>query len=89
MVREAQTDTAKRVSPAAWLLIAAMRLYQVTLGPHLGGHCRFMPTCSAYAIEALQCRGAVAGSWLTLRRLLRCHPFGGAGYDPVPEEKRN
>lgn len=61
-----------------------VRLYQMTLGPFLGGHCRFYPTCSAYSIEALQTHGALRGSWLTIRRLLRCHPFGGHGIDPVP-----
>ena len=61
-----------------------VRLYQVTLGFFMGGHCRFHPTCSEYSIEALRVHGALRGSWLTLRRLLRCQPFGGAGYDPVP-----
>jgi putative membrane protein insertion efficiency factor len=71
------------VSPWAWPLIFGVRMYQAILGPALGGHCRFVPTCSEYAIEALRRRGALGGSWLTLRRLLRCHPFGGAGFDPV------
>ncbi len=68
---------------AARPLMIAVRLYQASLGPFLGGHCRFSPTCSEYAIEALRTHGAVAGSWLALRRLLRCHPLGGGGYDPV------
>ncbi len=72
------------MSPAARLLIVSVRLYQSSLGVFLGGHCRFHPTCSQYAVEALEARGAVRGSWLTLRRILRCHPFGGGGYDPVP-----
>ena len=70
---------------AARGLILAVRFYQVTLGPLLGGHCRFAPTCSAYAIEALHVHGAGRGSWLALKRLLRCHPFGGGGYHPVEE----
>ena len=61
-----------------------VRLYQLTLGHLMGGHCRFQPTCSHYSIEALKTHGALRGTWLTLRRLLRCHPFGGAGFDPVP-----
>lgn len=69
---------------AAWPLVALVRLYQVTLGPLMGGHCRFTPSCSHYALEALREHGAVRGSWLTVRRLARCHPLGGGGYDPVP-----
>lgn len=72
------------VSLAAAALIATIRIYQRTLSPLLGVHCRFEPTCSRYAEEALRTHGAVRGSGLTLRRLLRCHPFGGHGYDPVP-----
>jgi putative membrane protein insertion efficiency factor len=67
--------------------ILAIRLYQVTLGPLMGGHCRFHPTCSRYAIEAYRVHGPIRGSWLTLRRIGRCHPFGRGGYDPVPERK--
>jgi len=61
-----------------------IRLYQVSLGPFLGGHCRFSPTCSEYAIESLRAHGVVRGSWLALRRVGRCHPLGRGGYDPVP-----
>jgi len=68
----------------AQLLLLFVRLYQVTLGPMMGGHCRFSPSCSHYAADALREHGALRGSWLTVRRLLRCHPFGGFGYDPVP-----
>jgi putative membrane protein insertion efficiency factor len=74
------------VTACAWPLIVLVRLYQCTLGPFLGGHCRFQPTCSCYAIEALRTHGALRGGWLTMRRLMRCQPFGGAGYDPVPEK---
>jgi putative membrane protein insertion efficiency factor len=66
-----------------WLLIQLVLLYRVTLGPYLGGRCRFHPTCSQYAIDALQRHGALRGSRLALRRVLRCHPFGGRGYDPT------
>jgi putative membrane protein insertion efficiency factor len=81
---DAQARVRRRVSVFAWPLIALVRLYQVTLGHVMGGHCRFHPTCSHYSIEALKVHGALRGSWLTLRRILRCQPFGGAGFDPVP-----
>lgn len=84
------TETARRRGPANWaagVCIVLVRLYQVTLGPFLGGHCRFDPTCSAYAIEAFRTHGAIRGGWLTLRRLVRCHPWGGGGFDPVPPRK--
>lgn len=59
--------------------------YRVTLGPFLGGHCRFHPTCSQYALDAVAQRGPWVGAWLIVWRLLRCQPFGGrAGFDPVP-----
>jgi uncharacterized protein len=61
-----------------------IRLYQLTLGPYLGGGCRFYPTCSNYALEALALHGVWRGSWLTLRRLGRCHPFHPGGFDPPP-----
>lgn len=67
--------------------IAMIRGYQRTLAVLLGGHCRFHPTCSNYAIEAYQVWGPWRGTWLTLRRLARCHPFGGHGFDPVPERR--
>jgi len=76
------------VSLFAWPLIGVVRLYQMTLSPILGRHCRFQPTCSHYSVEALQTHGALKGSWLTVRRILRCHPFGGYGFDPVPERKK-
>lgn len=69
----------------AAVLKGTIRLYQLTLSPILGGACRFDPTCSAYAIEALDRHGAWKGSKLAVRRLLRCHPLARAGYDPVPE----
>lgn len=63
-----------------------VRAYQATLGPLLGGACRFHPTCSAYAVEAIERHGAVRGGWLAVKRLAKCHPFGAGGYDPVPEK---
>lgn len=62
-----------------------VRAYQATLGPLLGGACRFHPSCSQYAVEAIERHGAARGGRLAVRRLLRCHPFGGGGYDPVPD----
>ncbi|MBN8531158.1 MAG: membrane protein insertion efficiency factor YidD [Alphaproteobacteria bacterium] len=64
---------------------APVRLYRLLLSPWLGTACRFHPTCSAYAMEALEQHGALRGMWLTVKRLLRCHPFGPSGLDPVPE----
>jgi hypothetical protein len=64
--------------------LAVIRLYQLTLSPFLGRQCRFHPTCSHYAAEAIAKFGVLRGSWLALRRLLRCHPFHPGGFDPVP-----
>ena len=66
-----------------WLL-KCVRFYQLAISPMLPPRCRYTPTCSQYAIEALQKYGAVKGSYLALRRICRCHPWGGCGYDPVP-----
>ena len=68
----------------ARLLIFGVRIYQWTLRPFIGAHCRFEPSCSAYAIEALQTHGAAAGAGLTARRVLRCNPWCDGGNDPVP-----
>jgi uncharacterized protein len=67
------------------LLKAPIHLYRWFLSPWLGRHCRFEPTCSAYALEAIERHGAWRGSLLAGKRLCRCHPWGGAGFDPVPE----
>lgn len=69
---------------AARVLLGLVVCYRYTLSPLLGPRCRYLPTCSDYAREALLLHGALRGSWLTLRRLARCHPYGGSGYDPVP-----
>ena len=68
-------------------LIGLVKLYRVAISPWLGSNCRFQPTCSSYAIEALQLHGALKGGWLALKRIGRCHPWGGSGYDPVPGTK--
>jgi uncharacterized protein len=65
-------------------LMAAVRAYQLVLSPMLPPNCRFTPSCSAYALEALSRHGAVRGTWLAARRLARCHPWNPGGYDPVP-----
>ncbi len=72
----------------ARIFIALVRLYQLTFSSWVGWQCRFVPTCSNYAIEAFEKHGALKGLWMTVMRLLRCHPLGGCGYDPVPDKFR-
>jgi len=76
------------MSPATFLLKAPIRLYQWFVSPLLGqmtgGHCRHWPSCSAYALEAVETHGAARGTWLALIRVLKCNPWGTHGYDPVP-----
>ncbi len=72
------------MSPPARFLLLLVTAYRQGVSPLLGPRCRFLPSCSAYAAEALQVHGALRGSWLSLRRLLRCHPFHPGGSDPVP-----
>ncbi|MBN1492193.1 MAG: membrane protein insertion efficiency factor YidD [Phycisphaerae bacterium] len=67
-----------------WVLIVLVRGYQVGLRPLMPGSCKFCPSCSEYFIQAVQKHGPIRGGWLGVRRLLRCHPFGAGGYDPVP-----
>ena len=71
-------------SQAQRLLLRVIRGYQLFLSPMYAGSCRYLPSCSAYAAEAIERHGAIRGSGLAIRRLLRCHPFGGHGHDPVP-----
>jgi len=66
------------------MLVGTVRFYQIAISPLLPASCRYFPSCSAYAIEALERHGAIRGSVLALRRILRCHPFHAGGYDPVP-----
>lgn len=66
------------------ILILPIQFYRAAISPHTPPSCRFTPTCSQYAIEALRKHGPLKGLWLTLKRISRCHPWGGSGYDPVP-----
>jgi hypothetical protein len=70
--------------PISRALLAAIRFYRLAISPALPPSCRYTPSCSAYAAEAIELHGAARGSWLALRRLLRCHPFHAGGHDPVP-----
>lgn len=76
------------MKPVTWLFTAAIRLYQWCLAPLIGPACRYMPSCSEYAHEAIVTHGPLTGIWLALRRLCRCHPWGGDGWDPVPPVQR-
>ena len=69
-----------------WVFLLPFHGYRVLISPWLGVNCRFAPSCSAYAIEAIQLHGIVKGGYLTLQRLGKCHPWGGSGVDPVPKK---
>lgn len=71
-----------------WLLKLPIHAYRRFVSPFLGMNCRYTPTCSAYALEALEVHGPVKGAWLAAKRIARCHPLGGFGEDPVPPAKR-
>jgi putative membrane protein insertion efficiency factor len=75
--------------PLRALLLGAIGAYRATLGPMLGGRCRFHPSCSAYAAEAIEKHGALRGTWLALKRISKCHPWHAGGVDPVPPVKNN
>jgi len=72
------------MSPLAHILALPVRAYRLLFSPWVGHNCRYQPTCSAYALEALARHGGLRGGWLALRRIGRCHPWGASGYDPVP-----
>jgi putative membrane protein insertion efficiency factor len=71
-------------NPFKYMLIGLVKFYQYCISPLTPASCRYTPTCSQYASEALRKYGALKGGWLALKRILRCHPWGGHGYDPVP-----
>lgn len=73
-----------KYDPLRWLLIGFLRAYRLLISPLYGQVCRYHPTCSAYALEAVTERGSIIGTWLAVRRLARCHPWAAGGYDPVP-----
>jgi uncharacterized protein len=75
------------MSPFAHLSLALIRVYKLSLSPYVGRECRYLPTCSSYAADAIRAHGAWAGGWMTAARICRCHPLGGAGWDPAPTEK--
>lgn len=77
------------MTPLAHILALPVRAYRLVFSPIVGFNCRYQPTCSAYALEALDKHGAIKGAWLTIRRIGRCHPWGGSGYDPVPDAKHD
>ena len=68
-----------------WILKLPVHVYRLGISPLIGPRCRYQPTCSAYALEALDRHGPIKGLWLAVCRIVRCHPFGGSGYDPVPD----
>jgi putative membrane protein insertion efficiency factor len=73
------------MTPFAYIVSLPVRAYRMILSPWVGMSCRYRPTCSAYSLEALEKHGAIKGSYLTVRRILRCHPWGGSGIDNVPD----
>ncbi len=82
-----KTLLAPLTAAAALLATALIWVWRLLLGPLLGPACRFQPTCSAYGLDAVKAHGPWRGGWLALRRIARCHPWGGAGYDPVPQPR--
>jgi len=76
------------VTPLAFIFSLPVRAYRLTFSPWVGHGCRFQPTCSAYALEALEKHGGIKGSWLTAKRIGRCHPWGNSGIDSVPKKRR-
>ena len=74
------------MTPIAFIISLPVKFYRAAISPLIASNCRYQPTCSAYALEALEKHGAIKGSWLAAKRISRCHPLGGDGYDPVPDK---
>ena len=74
------------MSPLAHIVALPVRVYRLVISPLIATNCRFHPTCSAYALEALEKHGALKGGWLAIKRISRCHPWGGSGIDNVPDK---
>jgi putative membrane protein insertion efficiency factor len=86
--RDTTGSPSGKLSIVARLAVEVIGIYRRFVSPMLGNHCRFHPSCSAYAVEAIGLHGLARGSWLAMRRILRCHPFHPGGVDPVPETTR-
>ena len=86
--RRRRAERAPDLSPAARLLRGLVRAFQLVVSPVIAPRCRHLPTCSAYAVEAITEHGALRGGWLSVKRVLRCHPWGTSGLDPVPDRTR-
>ncbi|MGH1482704.1 MAG: membrane protein insertion efficiency factor YidD [Geminicoccales bacterium] len=84
---EERSEGVKPRSVGVALLSLPIWAYRWLISPLIGPRCRYLPTCSDYALDALAQHGAIKGGWLTIRRVARCHPFGGHGFDPVPEKR--
>jgi len=80
-IKESKSHFSKAI---AYIPIVLVRLYQILISPFFPSSCRFTPTCSSYAIDALRKHGIIKGMWLSIKRIAKCHPWGGHGYDPVP-----
>ena len=83
-LQKGATPGSQRRSVSIWLLRGPIRFYQLAMSPMMPAACRYYPSCSNYAIEAIDKYGALKGGWMALRRILRCHPFRPGGFDPVP-----
>ena len=77
------------MNPLKTFFISLIKFYKIFLSPFLGSNCRYIPTCSDYAIQAIEQKGIIKGIYISFKRVLRCHPFGKSGYDPVSNKRRN